>query len=241
MIKRYSKKIKVLILFNFLILNLNFVSAQCNTFDPIGPLCTGETAPALPLVSNEGNSGLWSPSVIDMSAAGPQTFQFLTSDPSCFDFITITVVQTPSVLINGLSSFTTSVCVNGTVAMSASSLDTPGPDSYLWQSGASLSAGPTFNYIPGSVPTPNPIVYSLLGTQTGNACVGQATASITVNALPLATISVPSVPALTFCAGGSVVLTANAGAGLTYQWQVGGVPITGATSVTYTATSLLRR
>ena len=237
MIKRYSKKIKVLILFNFLILNLNFVSAQCNTFDPIGPLCTGETAPALPLVSNEGNSGLWSPSVIDMSAAGPQTFQFLTSDPSCFDFITITVVQTPSVLINGLSSFTTSVCVNGTLAMSASSLDTPGPDSYLWQSGASLSAGPTFNYIPGSVPTPNPIVYSLLGTQTGNACVGQATASITVNALPLATISVPSVPALTFCAGGSVVLTANAGAGLTYQWQVGGVPITGATSVTYTATT----
>ncbi len=40
----------------------------------------------------------------------------------------------------------------------------------------------------------------------------------------------------TFCSGGSVVLTANAGAGLSYQWYKGATPIAGATSINYTAT-----
>jgi hypothetical protein len=40
---------------------------------------------------------------------------------------------------------------------------------------------------------------------------------------------------LTFCSGGSVVLTANSGTGLTYQWKNNGSNISGATSVSYTA------
>src|SRR6185436_14203260 len=41
----------------------------------------------------------------------------------------------------------------------------------------------------------------------------------------------------TFCAGGSVVLSANAGPGLIYQWKKGGVNISGATLINYTATT----
>lgn len=238
MIKVYSRKIKLLVLFNFLVVNLNFVYSQCATFDQIGPLCTGTVAPALPLVSNEGIAGTWSPSVIDMSTPGTQTYVFTSSDPLCTDFITmdITVNQTPNVLINGLSSLTTSVCVSSTLTLNASSTDIPGPNSYLWQQGAATpTAGPVVNYTPGSVPTPNPTTFTLYGSETGNTCVGQATATITVNALPTATITAGG--PLTFCAGGSVLLTANAGVGLTYQWQVGGVNIPSATSQTFTATT----
>ncbi len=41
----------------------------------------------------------------------------------------------------------------------------------------------------------------------------------------------------TFCVPGSVVLNANTGAGLTYQWQLGGTPIAGATTASYTASA----
>ena len=41
----------------------------------------------------------------------------------------------------------------------------------------------------------------------------------------------------TFCSGGSVVLTANSGAGQTYQWLKDGVNISGATNISRTATS----
>ena len=61
-----------------------------------------------------------------------------------------------------------------------------------------------------------------------------ATAVVTVNALPGATIT-PAGPT-TFCTGGSVVLNANTGAGFTYQWQLGGGNIAGATLSSYTAT-----
>ena len=43
--------------------------------------------------------------------------------------------------------------------------------------------------------------------------------------------------ATTFCAGGSVVLTANAGGGLSYQWYKGASTIAGATSTNYIATT----
>ncbi len=41
----------------------------------------------------------------------------------------------------------------------------------------------------------------------------------------------------TFCEGSNVVLTANSGAGLTYQWKKDGNNIAGATSITYNATT----
>ncbi len=41
----------------------------------------------------------------------------------------------------------------------------------------------------------------------------------------------------TFCAGGSVVLNANTGAGLTYQWRKDGVALAGATTASCTVTS----
>ena len=44
------------------------------TFNGIATLCTGETAPVLPLSSIEGISGSWTPAVIDNTVSGTYTF-----------------------------------------------------------------------------------------------------------------------------------------------------------------------
>ncbi len=56
--------------------------------------------------------------------------------------------------------------------------------------------------------------------------------TVTVNA-PVAVIT--PLGDTTFCPGGFVVLTANTGAGLSYQWYVGGVAISGALTSSYIA------
>ena len=58
--------------------------------------------------------------------------------------------------------------------------------------------------------------------------------NITVNPAPSATVTPAG--STTFCSGGSVVLNATTGTGLTYQWKVNGTNISGATSASYTAT-----
>jgi hypothetical protein len=59
------------------------------------------------------------------------------------------------------------------------------------------------------------------------------TLAVTVGTGPGATVTAAG--ATTFCQGGSVVLNANTGTGLTYQWQLNATDITGATNASYTA------
>ena len=59
--------------------------------------------------------------------------------------------------------------------------------------------------------------------------------SLTVNPLPAATATAAGTT--TFCTGGSVMLNANTGTGISYQWKLNGNNITpGGTGATYTAT-----
>ena len=68
-----------------------------------------------------------------------------------------------------------------------------------------------------------------------SGCITSVTGTVTVSAGPVATIT-PLGP-VAFCTGGTVVLQGTAGAGYTYQWQVGGSDIPGATSSAYTASA----
>lgn len=68
-----------------------------------------------------------------------------------------------------------------------------------------------------------------------NACGATASSIVTVNNLPAALISAQG--ATTFCAGGSVLLTANSGSGYTYQWNNNGSPVAGATAASYMASA----
>jgi hypothetical protein len=80
-------------------------------------------------------------------------------------------------------------------------------------------------------------VYKVRVTNTLTGCVKTSSngISVTVNSLPLSTVT-PQGPT-TFCAGGSVVLAANTGTGLTYKWKKAAAYIPGATLSNYTATT----
>ena len=58
---------------------------------------------------------------------------------------------------------------------------------------------------------------------------------LTVNPLPTVTASASG--STTLCNGGSVVLNANSGTALAWQWYESGNPIAGATASSYTATT----
>jgi hypothetical protein len=66
-----------------------------------------------------------------------------------------------------------------------------------------------------------------------NDPVFAATCALTSCSAPLASVT-PAGPT-SFCIGGSVVLNANTGGGLSYQWKFNGNSISGATLSSYTA------
>ncbi|HMU70905.1 MAG TPA: T9SS type A sorting domain-containing protein, partial [Chitinophagales bacterium] len=73
--------------------------------------------------------------------------------------------------------------------------------------------------------------------ESSNACGATLSASISVTANKNPPASITAGGPTSFCAGGSVVLTANAGGGLSYQWYKGATPIAGATNIAYTAST----
>ncbi|MCB2409817.1 beta strand repeat-containing protein [Hymenobacter lucidus] len=103
----------------------------------------------------------------------------------------------------------------------------------------SSTAGLVINATTGAInlATSTPGTYTVTNTVAASgSCAGSsATTSVTINAAPTATLTAGG--PTTFCAGGSVVLTAPAGTGNTYQFLLNGTAITGATSATYTATA----
>jgi hypothetical protein len=140
---------------------------------------------------------------------------------------TVTTASVPSALIT--PSGPTTFCSGGSVVLNAPVANNR---SYQWKKGVNLISGATLS----SYTATTGGSYKVMVTNTVTGCsktTGSATV-VTVNALPAATIT-PQEPT-TFCAGGSVVLKANAGTGLTYKWKKGINFISGATFLNYTAT-----
>jgi len=121
----------------------------------------------------------------------------------------------------------TTFCDGGSVVLSAPSV--PGL-SYQWQSGGIAIPGETNSSYTANTSG------SYTAEITLNGCVSASLATVVVvNSFPLATITPNG--ATTFCQGASVVLTANAGAGLSYLWELNGTPISGATNVSQTVSA----
>jgi hypothetical protein len=123
----------------------------------------------------------------------------------------------------------TTFCSGGSVVLNA---PVAANRSYQWKKGTNLISGATLS----SYTAATGGNYRVIVTNSVTGCsktTGSATV-VTVNTLPSATIT-PQGPT-TFCAGGSVVLAANTGTGLTYKWKKGTNYISGATLSNYTAT-----
>jgi hypothetical protein len=136
-----------------------------------------------------------------------------------------------SVVVNALPAATitagsaTTFCTGGSVVLTAN-----GAGTYQWYKNGVALGITTQTYTASASGN-----YTVVITN-GNGCsVTSAAVNVSVTATPVATVSAQG--ATTFCAGGSVLLSANSGAGLTYQWSNNGSPISGATSANYTATT----
>lgn len=76
--------------------------------------------------------------------------------------------------------------------------------------------------------------YNVRVTNTSTGC-SKTSNTIAVTTKPQPVANVTATGPTTFCAGDSVVLQANTGSGLTYQWKLYGNDISGAVSYNYTA------
>ncbi|MBK9456410.1 MAG: T9SS type A sorting domain-containing protein [Bacteroidetes bacterium] len=143
-------------------------------------------------------------------------------DDNCNGNIDENITETISISAGGPTTF----CQGGNVLITAI------------YSGATVQWKKNGINIPGATsPTYLVTTKGTYTCETTSLC-GTATAVgifVNVNKNPPATITAGG--PTNFCAGGSVILTANTGGGLSYQWYKGATPIAGATSLTYTATT----
>ncbi len=144
-------------------------------------------------------------------------------DDNCDGFVDEGLTPSITILAGGPTTF----CSGGSVNL------------YATHDGASLQWQRNGVNIPGATST----TYTASGSgtktytcTTTSACGTSTSIGIVVTIKPNPPATITAGGATTFCAGGSVLLTANAGAGLSYQWYKGASLITGATSINYTAT-----
>jgi len=139
--------------------------------------------------------------------------------------IAVTVNTAPSATIT--AGGPTTFCTGGLVTLNA---NTGAGLTYQWQLNGGILAGATASsYAATGAGNYTCVVTNGCGSTTSN------TIAVNVNTVPLAAITAGG--PTTFCAGGSVTLNANTGAGLTYQWKLNGSNIGGATSSSYNATA----
>jgi len=112
---------------------------------------------------------------------------------------------------------------------------------YQWQSSpnnstwTNISFATSQNYDPSTITTTT--YYRQLSRRSGCTTYDGVSNVVTktVNPLPIASITAGG--PTTFCGPGSVLVSANAGAGINFQWRKNGSIVSGATNQTYSATS----
>ncbi|NVO20895.1 MAG: hypothetical protein HXX13_14440 [Bacteroidetes bacterium] len=150
---------------------------------------------------------------VTWSSAGPRTISVNYTDPNGCSAVTPTVYN---VTVNALPTATISYagspfCATGTVAVTRTG--TPG-GTYSAPAGLSINAGTGQINLAASAAGTYTVTYNF----TSGGCSNIATASVTINALPVATISYTGSP---FCATGTINVNQTGTAGGTYTSPAG--------------------
>jgi endoglucanase len=146
--------------------------------------------------------------------------QTTTGCESTRALIAVTVTNIPTASISTTTS--TTFCAGGSVILVASA-----GSSYKWFNGTT-QVGTAATYIATTAGS-----YTVEVTNGGNCSATSSAKTITINELPTATITTTG--STNIPQGGSVVLAANIGSGLTYKWFKGSTQV--GTGATYTATT----
>ena len=206
-------------------INVNAGSTATITAGGATTFCQGGS---VTLTASTGASYLWSNGAQTQSitvTAGGSYYVTVTNASGCSatsaaTSVTVNPLPTANILANGPLTF----CQGGSVTLSASPI--VAGNTYLWSNGATTSS---IN-----------VTASATITVTVTSAAGCSTTSLptSVNVFTNPTATITATGSTTFCQGGSVVLTANAGTGYSYQWSnnTNNQTVTVSTAGSYTVT-----
>jgi gliding motility-associated-like protein len=195
-------------------------------------------------LSSTANSGNISAGIPGGTPAGTgYLIRVVSSNPlatgSSFGPFTVNPAVTPSVSISANPGNT--ICAGSPVTFTASPVNGGSP-SYQWQVNGSNIGGATAATFSSSTLS-NGDVVTVVMTSTA-ACATPATVTsnsitMTVNPVLTPSVSISANPGNTICAGSPVTFTASPvnGGSPSYQWQVNGSNIGGATAATFSSST----
>ena len=217
--------------------NVNFNTPLASYISINGPLtfCTGGNVILSAANPVNGITYAWQLNGVYISGATSTSYTAVQSgnytlveyDGNCYTTspaVTVNVIPYPAATITyaGLPYF----CTGDSIALNA---NTGTGYTYQWMNAGSNIFGATqATYQATTTGT-----YSVKVTNSNGCATTSNGVSLTANPLPTASIS--AIGSTTICSGNSVVLNATAGVNLSYQWQLNGTNISGATGSSYTA------
>jgi gliding motility-associated-like protein len=195
----------------------NTSSTVVPTFNALTSVCQNAVAPILPLVSNNGITGTWSP-LVNTATSGTKTFTFTPDAGQCATTTTITLVVnpllTPSVscgtlttsslqfnwvALAGATNYTISYSINGAAAINGGS-----------QAGTSY----TVNGL-----NPDDAV-TITVTPTGTGCYAAGTGTCTALDCTPPVINVQPIADQTVCEGLATSFDVTVTGASNFQWQI---------------------
>jgi gliding motility-associated-like protein len=175
-------------------------------------------------------SGAVSPSHSYLTPGTYQVKLLEVSNNGCADSVTSTMTVFPSPIALFTVNRTTDCFAGHQFVFTNASTISAGAMQYRWDFGdgigTSTATNPVYSYA-----TPGTYRVTLTVTSANN-CTSTYSINLFLNPTPSGTIAIPTKTII--CEGGFIQLQASAAN--FYQWNLGGIPINGATSSTYNAT-----
>jgi gliding motility-associated-like protein len=139
------------------------------------------------------------------------------------------------------------VCVGTSVTFTATANNGGNTPAYQWRvNGVNVSGATNATFTSSTLTSTDVVTVVMTPDQSGgNSCINPApvtsnSLSVTVSSSLTASVSVAT-SATSICVGGTVTFTAtatNGGANPTYQWKINGVNVAGATTATFSSSTL---